>query len=298
MSMPDYYNASLLAAPDLPLSVRIQEQPLHPAHGHEFTELVVVLAGSGTHLLDGERHELFPGAVFAVRPPSRHAYESSEGLNLANVLFEEAWVERRLPELAAAASYRALVQIEPAARVQNGIGARLALSPPELATARDTLTALRYELGRVSGDGDAEARTAAIARFAALLVDLCRAYRSSARPESRAVLGIARAVAFLEADPARRADPSALAALSRMSERSFHRQFRSFTGMSPGEYSLGLRLALAERLLATTRLTVTEIAFNAGFSDGNYFTRVFGRERGMAPREYRRSARPVAGRGS
>jgi AraC family L-rhamnose operon transcriptional activator RhaR/AraC family L-rhamnose operon regulatory protein RhaS len=76
-----------------------------------------------------------------------------------------------------------------------------------------------------------------------------------------------------------------------MSERSFHRQFRSFAGKSPGEHQLESRISLAERLLSTTALPITEIAFRAGFSDGNYFSRSFGKARSVSPREYRRRNR-------
>ncbi len=53
-------------------------------------------------------------------------------------------------------------------------------------------------------------------------------------------------------------------------------------------YVNGLRIALAEKLLANRHFTITEIAFQTGFNDANYFTHCFRRHTGMTPTGYRR----------
>lgn len=71
------------------------------------------------------------------------------------------------------------------------------------------------------------------------------------------------------------------------------------TGRSFTEHLADMRLRRAKHLLATTDLSVGEVAGGAGFSDGNYFARVFKRETGLTPSEYRRQARGnQRGRGS
>ena len=47
----------------------------------------------------------------------------------------------------------------------------------------------------------------------------------------------------------------------------------------------------AKRLLAATPLPVTAIAQRCGFSDEMYFYKVFKRETGMTPAEYRQDPR-------
>lgn len=48
-----------------------------------------------------------------------------------------------------------------------------------------------------------------------------------------------------------------------------------------------LKLNDAKELLSSTEMTLEEIAFKLGFSNGNYFSKVFKKNTGQSPREYR-----------
>jgi AraC family transcriptional regulator len=47
----------------------------------------------------------------------------------------------------------------------------------------------------------------------------------------------------------------------------------------------------AKELLATTRLTLTEIALTCGFAEHSHFSRRFHEFTGVAPREFRKACR-------
>lgn len=66
------------------------------------------------------------------------------------------------------------------------------------------------------------------------------------------------------------------------------RRFKESEGISIGEYITKLRLRDAEFLLQNSDMNITEIAFSVGFSDSNYFSSVFAKEKGMPPRAYRK----------
>lgn len=71
------------------------------------------------------------------------------------------------------------------------------------------------------------------------------------------------------------------------------------TGRSFTEHLADMRLRRAKQLLATTDQSVGEVAGATGFADGNYFARVFKRETGLTPSDYRKQARAShKGRGS
>lgn len=66
---------------------------------------------------------------------------------------------------------------------------------------------------------------------------------------------------------------------------------RSFTaerGISPGRYLIATRLQAVKSYLATSRFSVETIAGLTGFACGNYLAKVFRRETGCSPSEYRR----------
>ena len=75
------------------------------------------------------------------------------------------------------------------------------------------------------------------------------------------------------------------------SPSNFRRQFTRTLGISPGRYLTAIRLNAARKLLETTEKLVSEIANETGFWDQSHLTKLFKRERGITPGEYRRRHR-------
>ncbi len=67
----------------------------------------------------------------------------------------------------------------------------------------------------------------------------------------------------------------------------FRRMFKKYTGISPLQYHLQLRLKRAENMLAMTDKSIKEIAFELGFQSLYYFSRLFKQKKGMSPTEMR-----------
>ena len=90
------------------------------------------------------------------------------------------------------------------------------------------------------------------------------------------------------------AEPIATEQLARqvgISESQFRRIFASMFNMSPTHYVTIIRINAARTLLETTDRLVADIATETGFYDQSHFTKLFARERGMTPGEYRRRHR-------
>ena len=65
--------------------------------------------------------------------------------------------------------------------------------------------------------------------------------------------------------------------------------FKKQYGKTAGEYILEKRLQLAQKLLKEYKdKTITEVAFLCGFSDYNYFIRVFKKYNGITPKKYKK----------
>ena len=58
---------------------------------------------------------------------------------------------------------------------------------------------------------------------------------------------------------------------------------------TPAEYVKSLRLKLACELLKTTKNSVSKIAVACGIEDYNYFSKIFKKQFGVSPRDYRKS---------
>lgn len=78
-----------------------------------------------------------------------------------------------------------------------------------------------------------------------------------------------------------------LAKLCNLSLSSFKREFRKEFNDSPTNYINNKRLEKAKELLTISDLLVSEIAYEVGFQDSLYFTRLFKNKIGVPPSAYR-----------
>ncbi|MFL6578985.1 MAG: GlxA family transcriptional regulator [Povalibacter sp.] len=84
-----------------------------------------------------------------------------------------------------------------------------------------------------------------------------------------------------------------LAQRSGMSLRSFHRKFLDAYGTTPRKFIQLKRIEKAQQLLRTTRRSLEQVLESVGVSDVASFRRIFQRELGYSPAEYRRKLRAV-----
>lgn len=78
-----------------------------------------------------------------------------------------------------------------------------------------------------------------------------------------------------------------LAAAFNYTEKYLGRMFKSRTGQTVKAYCSATRISSAKKLLADTRLSITAIAEQLGYSSAAYFDRVFLRHSGLSPQQYR-----------
>lgn len=71
------------------------------------------------------------------------------------------------------------------------------------------------------------------------------------------------------------------------------REFRRHYGCTIGEYVRRLRVEFACRALSTSNTPLSEIAYTAGFSDQSHFTKVFRKQIGTSPAQFRASCSPT-----
>lgn len=73
-----------------------------------------------------------------------------------------------------------------------------------------------------------------------------------------------------------------------LSNTQLFRKMKALTRESPFRFIQKIRLQKAHEMLQTTSLNISEIAYELGFSDPNYFSRAFSKEFGMAPSDVRK----------
>ena len=72
-----------------------------------------------------------------------------------------------------------------------------------------------------------------------------------------------------------------------LSESQLYRKLKALTGKSTAIYIRSIRLNKGMELLKTTKMNVSEVAYEVGFTNLSYFSRVFSKEFGVSPNECR-----------
>lgn len=73
-----------------------------------------------------------------------------------------------------------------------------------------------------------------------------------------------------------------------MNEKYFCKFFKQLTKKTPIEYLNWYRIECACEKIKFSSLSLTDIAFDCGFNDTSYFTKVFKKYNGITPREYQK----------
>jgi YesN/AraC family two-component response regulator len=100
---------------------------------------------------------------------------------------------------------------------------------------------------------------------------------------------VRQAMAYMQAHYAEQLSREEVAAHVGLSDDYLSACFRKELGLTPIAYLNRYRVQQARSLLKNTHKSVTEIALEVGFSGSSYFSRIFHRETGMSPAEFRRA---------
>lgn len=73
-----------------------------------------------------------------------------------------------------------------------------------------------------------------------------------------------------------------------MSISWFIRNFKQYTNVTPMQYIVSLRMTNAQMLLENTNYNVKEISYIVGYDNPLYFSRIFSKQKGVSPSEYRK----------
>lgn len=83
-------------------------------------------------------------------------------------------------------------------------------------------------------------------------------------------------------------DLDTVAAKFNLSSYYFSRTFKEIIGYNFSDYVNIIRIGKAKELLADSSISIKEICYSVGYSDPNYFSKVFKKYEGQSPTEFRR----------
>lgn len=99
---------------------------------------------------------------------------------------------------------------------------------------------------------------------------------------------VQKAIWHITADPARKLCLDELAGLLGMSSSALSRKFHAETGQTLTQYQTAFRIRTAQQYLQENDCSVTQTAYQVGYTDASYFSKVFTKYVGMSPSDYSR----------
>lgn len=265
-------------------------KPSFELHSHDFTELVVILAGRGRHLTDYGDYELQAGDVFVISGDTAHGFADSSGMDIMNFMFTDWYLEQSGRWLRQLPGYHALFVLEPVHRNRHGLRNRLRLKQRDLRQARQLIKRIEdeYRSRRIGY------RAAVNGLWQQILALLCRAF-SDQDTADEPYSPLADTLAYMEEHFAEELSLDDLAHQAHVSANHFIRVFKQHYDCTPHRYLNQLRIEHARELLQSTDASMTEIARRCGFGDSNYFARQFRQHNGESPRAFRQRQRSDSG---
>ncbi len=263
-------------------------QKPEPNRHLDFLSLYLVKQGRGTHVIDGVSYAVARGDVYAMGVGMMHYFTQCENLETDTFHFSplifDAETRDALMETPGFLSL--FVEPHPPEAARHW----LHLSPDAYAPILTDIEELRREWRLGTAAGSVLAR----ALFLRLAVHLARLSAQGESEKKRQTISgglhhatVASAVRHLDAHFQETVRIEHLASSVFLSPDRFTEVFGSVMGRTPRDYLRHLRLEHARKLLLTSDLSITEIAFDSGFGEAAYFTRVFRGATGMTPSDFR-----------
>lgn len=280
---PDYLKSYPNMDTATPIHISMNELPYgFRQHRHNFLEFSFVIEGTGEEAINGIRHAMSAGTFTFVLPYQVHELFTTPGetLRLYNCMFGmdllmEQNGQLSLQELAEESADRPFVQLkgDEQCRMKNLIE-DMYREYNSNHYWRDAMLQLRLKEILIMFD---RTRRAACGN-----VKVTHEANNGNRSSSWPIIGYIHRQYKEELTLSELSDRFAMSA-SRISE-----VIKQMTGQTFLHFLHDLRIRHACSLLASTELTVSEVALESGYGSYGTFSRVFRQTKGMAPKEYRR----------
>lgn len=279
---------------DFPFGVeKVIHKKNFPLHSHDFVELELITGGSASHILDGNTYHVSEGAILITLPHFIHELKDVKQLELYSFKFDINKLIQLNKDIEKLAGFQALFLFHPMQQFQQDYINKIRLSKEQL-TFASMLCEVIFQEWQTKITGFEET---VVTYFVTLVTYLSRNFLTHATFPMK-YYEIINTTVYIHEHLDSRLTVAELSSLVCLSPRQYTRRFHNLYGVAPMEYVYDCRLALACRMIRNTIKSITEISVCCGFSDKVSFSRLFKKNFGMTPGEYRKSSAPVLLRNS
>ena len=249
---------------------RIDKNTTYALHWHNYIEIELVTKGSGIHDINGRETEAKPGLVYIMRPSDFHNLLTYDKMELYNIsMTETSFAPETLDRLA-----------------HYGKGLVTTFDKDELKTA----SALA-ELMLVESKSNAPDNAVLQKLLDCLVIKIMKKIPNSTGEQNVEADPIKQALTYINMHFIEDPSLSEVAEVSHYNPSHFSTRFKESVGISYSEYLTDLKLKYSKRLLVSTELKISDVAFKSGFSSQSNFLRTFKSKVGTSPLKFRNKYR-------
>ncbi|MFM2485014.1 helix-turn-helix domain-containing protein [Celerinatantimonas yamalensis] len=242
-----------------------------PEHSHDFYELVLVKSGCAIHIKDGEATPIGRGSVFFINNPEfHHNFTHMERLCLVNVIFNPERLKHHIFLNILCESCRSPVK-------------QLLIPEDVLHYSEQILQQIHQENQYV--DNHSELMIENLLSQLAIL--FWRVQHESSYANEKSNHAMIMLLNEINEKYETKIDWDELCSKYQLSLRTLNRKMQETVGLTPNHYLNRIRLCQASKLLTNTKKSITDIAYQSGFNDGNYFSNKFHQLFNLTPVQYR-----------
>lgn len=232
-------------------------------HSHEFYEVNIVIKGSGRHYIADTSIPATVGDVFVIPPEISHGYYTEDNLDIYHILLKNTFFTRYKEELSQVPCFDMLFDFEPKIRRFSGAEFNLKLS-------RGKLEDIKKELLKIENAENEKLYMYENILTINLISRLGNSFAKNLNnvdfnnKENLEIIGV---MEYIKNNLSNKITLSHLAKHGNMSTATLNRRFKDFLNVSPMEYVIRTRVALARELIDENKYTKAEIAQICGFYD-------------------------------
>ncbi|HJA92310.1 MAG TPA: AraC family transcriptional regulator [Candidatus Eisenbergiella merdipullorum] len=258
----------------------------YPLHTHTFYEFFLISKGRGIHRINGSSTLLSEGSFVLIRPSDRHGYDflNQYDLELINVSFLPSIFE----------SLCRLFDCPPSLFTGPNLCPQIQLQEPLLSDIRGKMLQFERFSAKKECQGS-EKRQYLLSVLPWFLYPFLRVLsQEKGEPSDKVPHPLPGWLSGLLRQMERPENYTAglprLIELANLSQEYLTRSFRRYLHMTPTEFINLRRMELAASLLLEGKMEIIEISQECGFHNLGYFYRVFQKQYGCAPGEFKRQA--------
>lgn len=265
------------------ISVFVLEKGFFPVHTHDFSELVIILEGTGDHIVNGKTFKISSGDIFVLKNDDQHSFENTKNLKICNIVYHENIMIYPKDDLNNIPGYLLLFHFNKKQK-SSDYNSTIHINAEQLNEIENIIYKLVNEYDKKGLGYISVLKT----YFKLLIIHISNYYQQNKNYRNNSHYRLAKVISFIEENFTKSLTLKEMSKMANMSNSNFAKVFKEKMLCSPLNYVISCRLKKSCDLISKTDFSMTEISGLVGFEDSNYFSRQFKKHFGISPLQFKR----------